>query len=63
MRCAKVGYERRRFAHQAAKRLKLNTGTRGVRPYACPACGLWHVGHLPAATKAGVLSSDAVYGR
>ena len=51
----KVCFPSRRNAHAAAKRLSGH-----LRPYLCE-CGFWHVGHLPHAARAGLMSASAVY--
>jgi hypothetical protein len=34
-----------------------------LRPYECPTCGLWHVGHLPDDVVRGLRSADQHYQR
>ena len=59
----KLAYVARREAKRHARRLK-RTATHdgaGLRPYRCPRCGLWHVGHLPAEVRAGAWTADEHY--
>ena len=34
-----------------------------LRPYRCPSCDLWHVGHLPDDVVRGIRSADEHYQR
>lgn len=58
MTCKKIPYERRRGAVRARRR---QPGKKGLRPYRCPTCGYWHLGHLPAAIIAGDVGRGDVY--
>jgi hypothetical protein len=57
--CGKVTWVDRSAAKEEARRLR-GLGDR-VRPYRCPRCALFHVGHLPQATIAGLLTAHQVY--
>lgn len=62
-RTGKLAYVARREAKAHARRLK-RTATHdghGLRPYRCPSCGLWHVGHLPPEVRVGLWSADEHY--
>ena len=52
----KVAFSDRRSARASARRTPGH-----VRPYRCPECSLWHVGHIPQAAMAGRMSSNDVY--
>lgn len=47
----KVSYGSRRYAKYArkqAQQLRTGSNARGsVRPYRCPDCDMWHLGHIP----------------
>ena len=45
-------------ARQVAK-----SGSPGNRPYQCPECGHWHIGHKPAGVMAGQVAARDVYAR
>lgn len=43
-------------ANQAAR-----NGLDKLRPYQCPECGLWHIGHLPQAVLRGEVGRSDYY--
>lgn len=47
--CAKVAYQSRSDAKKAARFVRVAHGR--MRPYRCPTCGFWHIGHLPASIR------------
>ncbi|HET6910187.1 MAG TPA: hypothetical protein VFH54_12665 [Mycobacteriales bacterium] len=53
----KIGYPARICARSAARRMQWTH----LRPYRCQQCSLWHLGHLPQATVAGVKAARDVY--
>lgn len=56
--CRKVLYNER----SEAKRVRRMTGDHGLSVYACPSGLGFHLGHVAAAVKAGLLTRDDVYG-
>jgi hypothetical protein len=48
----KRGFLSRAAAKDAARKTLARYGR--MRPYACSHCGFWHIGHVPAAVKAGL---------
>jgi hypothetical protein len=58
----KFAHPTRKGAKEHASNARRRTGEH-VRPYRCPICDLWHVGHLPRAVVRGEVSSDQAYGR
>lgn len=58
-------YLLRREAKEHARRLKraASHDGAGIRPYRCPDCGLWHVGHLPHDVRGGLTSADEHYSK
>lgn len=64
-RSGKRAYVSRREAAEHAKRLRRTAlhMPGHVRPYVCPSCGLWHVGHVPPDVIQGVRTADEHYGR
>lgn len=58
----KRGFTTRRAAKATAQSVRAGNGEH-LRPYRCtdPACGLWHVGHLPRAVIKGAISGAAYY--
>lgn len=50
-RCAefptKVRYRTKHLAKQAITRMVAASNRDLIRPYRCPSCGWWHVGHKP----------------
>lgn len=58
----KQAHASRKSAKQHASRIRRTNGEH-LRPYRCPYCELWHVGHLPGAVIRGELSDDQHYGR
>lgn len=38
-------------------------GKPGMNAYRCDDCGLFHIGHLPTAVRAGVVGRNDYYGR
>lgn len=57
----KRAYPTRKNAKHHAKNLR-EQGAH-VRPYECPACSFWHVGHLPNVTQRGEMSSQDFHAR
>jgi predicted RNA-binding Zn-ribbon protein involved in translation (DUF1610 family) len=59
----KLAYTKRAEAREHARRLKRSRSHdgAGVRPYVCPSCGFWHVGHLPPEVMRGELTADEHY--
>lgn len=45
--CDKIAYHTRSDAKKAARWVQSKFGR--MRPFRCPDCGMWHIGHLPAA--------------
>jgi hypothetical protein len=64
-RNGKRGYVSRREAAEHAKRLRrTNQHMDGHnRPYRCPHCDLWHVGHVPTPVIRGEITANDFYGR
>lgn len=57
----KVAYPTRHDAKRQNKRI--DGGHSKMRPYECPTCHLFHLGHLPAVVRLGDKSAEAYYGR
>lgn len=59
--CVKIHYRSKRVAKRARKSIP-DGGA--LRPYRCLSCTgrPWHLGHLPAIVRAGILSRSDVYG-
>jgi hypothetical protein len=61
--CGLVGYQERKGADRAAKRLPPIDGEH-ARAYQCiDGCDLWHAGWLPGLVRAGVVTATEWYGR
>lgn len=63
-RCStgKRGWPTRRGAKDA-NRLYKRQGADLMSPYFHEECQTWHIGHLPAVVKAGIVSREEYYGR
>jgi hypothetical protein len=58
--CGKWLYTSRKHARKRAA----DQAMHGVHAYRCPVqTELWHLGHIPQATKWGIMTADEVYGR
>lgn len=62
-RCGKWGYHTRADAKKALRRHRGKGFDRRVRPYKCPDCGFFHLGHMPGVVRAGMATADEFYGR
>lgn len=61
--CGKRGYQTRADAKKALRHHRGSGGDRTVRPYECPTCGAWHLGHVPYAVKVGFVDEATYFGR
>lgn len=61
--CGKRGYQTRADAKKALRHHRKRGFSRGVRPYECPACGFWHLGHVPYAVKVGFVDEATYFAR
>jgi ssDNA-binding Zn-finger/Zn-ribbon topoisomerase 1 len=61
--CGKRGYHSRSDAKKALRGHRGAGFSRGVRPYECPTCGYWHLGHVPFSVRAGAISEQEFFGR
>jgi hypothetical protein len=55
--CGKKGYLTRADAKKALRGHRGFGFDRHVRPYRCDDCGCWHLGHLPAAVRLGIVTA------
>jgi hypothetical protein len=58
--CGKRGYLTATDARRDNRRAR-QAGRNGMRPYRCVACAFWHLGHLPAVVRAGLLTAAEVF--
>lgn len=56
----KRAYFTRRAAKTAARSVA-KLGSPGNRPYVCPRCDYWHIGHKPTAAVLGQAAASDVY--
>lgn len=57
----KIVYYSRKQAKEHARRISNKTGK--MRPYECPSCQQYHIGHLPRVVREGGVTADEYYGR
>lgn len=57
----KRGYVTKAEARQVARTLRKQGDERLMSPYRCEHCGLVHIGHLPAAVRAGEVTRGEYY--
>jgi hypothetical protein len=55
----KIVYYSRKQAREHSRRISNQTGK--MRPYQCPECDNWHIGHLPRAVRQGEVAADEYY--
>lgn len=55
--CGVIAFGSRKQARQRSKHLP----GKHVRPYRCPDCELWHLGHLPVVVLVGEVSASEWY--
>lgn len=61
--CGKVAYLSRKAAKLNGSKLHNGASKGRMRPYRCPVCDLWHVGHLPRVVIRGFMTAGEAYGR
>lgn len=57
----KWGWQDRPDAKRALKSIRHTGKGKGMHAYHCPACELWHIGHLPRAVREGRVSVRDYY--
>jgi hypothetical protein len=55
-------YPTRTAAKKHSSRINRMRGD-NLRPYVCPHCGFWHVGHKPKEVIKGTMTANERYGR